>query len=98
MTLRRGRLPPAPRGSPVNFSTTSPTSRRSWPTALAQHEGDHRREADLADHDHCDKQDAHHPPLTLKTAPGYTAEASRRRGPPAHRVPWPLSKIIASLD
>jgi hypothetical protein len=32
--LGRGRSPPAPRGSPVNFSTTSPTSRTSWPTGM----------------------------------------------------------------
>jgi hypothetical protein len=36
----------------VNFSTTSPTSPASWPTSLAQREGDRRREADQADDDH----------------------------------------------
>src|SRR6516225_12292927 len=54
MTLRGGRMPRHPQGVAVNFLTTSPTtSRRSCPTALAQHEGNHRREADQADHDHC---------------------------------------------
>jgi hypothetical protein len=34
MTLRWGEVTPASRGSLVNFSTTSPTSRTSWPTRM----------------------------------------------------------------
>jgi len=58
--LREVTAPPRG-GVAVRSSTASLRSRTSSPTALAQHEGYHRREADQADHDDCNKQHAHHP-------------------------------------
>jgi hypothetical protein len=136
MTLRCGRLPPAPRGGARELLdhvadianilahrnarrvNDPPTSRRaaggacsenevaSTPIevlmvlqsvcALAQHEGDHRREADQADHDHCEH--AHHPTAqSIKPRHDTNAQVSRRPAavdhcPPArrrhHRAPW----------
>jgi hypothetical protein len=49
MTLRYGRSPPGTPGA-VKFLYRVAASRTSWPTALAQSEGDRRRDADQANY------------------------------------------------
>jgi hypothetical protein len=57
--------------------------------ALAQHEGDHRRKADQADHDHGNKQHAYHPTAQpLKPSQDtQNARVSRRPAAVDHRRP-----------
>jgi hypothetical protein len=50
----------------VNFDHVADIANISWPAALAQHEGDHRREADQADHGHYNEQ--HSPPSRMPPA------------------------------
>jgi hypothetical protein len=62
---------------------------------LAQHEGDHRREADQADHNHCEH--AHHP-TAQSIKPRHDTNAQFRGGqPPLTTVLLRAAGIIARL-